>query len=134
MEMTVVQPRIGDGDTVGMMVRMPAPLRDRIKASARINSRSMNSEIVTVLGEHYANTLYRLSPEGLALLEAGESPLKVWLIERQWTPVDLSNATGLRMSAITKMMQGRYGSLATMQKIADALGITVDDLLYNPDL
>lgn len=49
----MVQPRIGEGETVGMMVRMPADLRDRIKAAAETNGRSQNSEIVATLEEKY---------------------------------------------------------------------------------
>lgn len=49
----MVQPRIGDGETVGMMVRMSAALRDRIKAAAEKNGRSQNSEIVSTLEEKY---------------------------------------------------------------------------------
>lgn len=39
--------------TVGMMVRMSADLRDRIKAAAEINGRSQNSEIIATLEEAY---------------------------------------------------------------------------------
>jgi len=49
----MVQPRIGDGETVGMMVRMSAELRDRIKRAAELNGRSQNSEIVATLKEAY---------------------------------------------------------------------------------
>lgn len=49
----MVQPRIGDGETVGMMVRMSAALRDRIKRAADFNGRSQNSEIVTTLEKAY---------------------------------------------------------------------------------
>lgn len=49
----MVAGRIGDGDTVGTMVRMPAELRDRIKKSADAEGRSMNSEIVSALQEKY---------------------------------------------------------------------------------
>ena len=45
----MVQPRIGDGETVGMMVRMSAALRDRIKAAAEKSGRSQNSEILNAL-------------------------------------------------------------------------------------
>ena len=49
----MVQPRIGDNETVGMMVRMKADLRDRIKAAADQNGRSQNSEIVATLEKEY---------------------------------------------------------------------------------
>lgn len=49
----MVAGRIGDGDTVGTMVRMSSELRDRIKAAAIEHGRSMNSEIVSALEEVY---------------------------------------------------------------------------------
>ncbi len=49
----MVQARIDGGETVGMMVRMPSSLRDRIKAAADESSRSQNSEIVATLEEKY---------------------------------------------------------------------------------
>lgn len=49
----MVAGRIGDGKTVGSMVRMDADLRDRIKVAADSNGRSMNSEIVNTLEQHY---------------------------------------------------------------------------------
>lgn len=49
----MTQGRIGEYDTVGMMVRMPSGLRDRIKAAADANGRSQNSEILITLEEKY---------------------------------------------------------------------------------
>ncbi len=49
----MVQARAGSGDTVGIMVRLPEGLRDRIKAAAEEDGRSMNSEIVATLEEAY---------------------------------------------------------------------------------
>lgn len=49
----MVQARVGADGTVGMMVRMPEALRDRIKAAADANGRSQNSEIVAALEEKY---------------------------------------------------------------------------------
>tara|TARA_R110002073_G_scaffold13857_6_gene57805 strand:+ start:763 stop:1158 length:396 start_codon:yes stop_codon:yes gene_type:complete len=49
----MVAGRIGDGNTVGAMVRMPSDLRDRVKAAADESGRSMNSEIVATLEEAY---------------------------------------------------------------------------------
>lgn len=49
----MVAGRIGDGKTVGSMVRMHSDLRDRIKAAAENNGRSINSEIISALEEKY---------------------------------------------------------------------------------
>lgn len=49
----MVQSRAGIPGTVGLVVRMPENLRDRIKAAADANGRSQNSEIVATLEEKY---------------------------------------------------------------------------------
>lgn len=49
----MVQSRAGEGGTVGLMVRVPESLRDRIKEAAEINGRSMNSEIVLALEDAF---------------------------------------------------------------------------------
>lgn len=49
----MVQSRAGTPGTVGLVVRMPEDLRDRIKAAAEANGRSQNSEIVTTLEREY---------------------------------------------------------------------------------
>lgn len=37
----------------GFMLRLPDGMRERIKRAAKLNNRSMNSEIVAALAEHY---------------------------------------------------------------------------------
>ena len=49
----MVQRRIGKGSTVGIMVRLPEDLRDRIRSAAETSNRSMNSEIVGTLERAY---------------------------------------------------------------------------------
>lgn len=49
----MVQSRAGSGNTVGVMVRMPEELRDRVRATAEMEGRSMNSEIVAALEEKF---------------------------------------------------------------------------------
>lgn len=49
----MVQSRAGTPGTVGLVVRMPEDLRDRIKAAADASGRSQNSEIVATLEEKY---------------------------------------------------------------------------------
>ncbi|MCD1619125.1 Arc family DNA-binding protein [Salipiger manganoxidans] len=49
----MVQSRAGSPGTVGLVVRMPEGLRDRIKEAAESNGRSQNSEIVAALSEAY---------------------------------------------------------------------------------
>ncbi|WP_417626382.1 Arc family DNA-binding protein [Pararhodobacter aggregans] len=74
----MVQARIGADGTVGMMVRMPEKLRNRIKAAADANGRSQNSEIVEALSEKYPenDAILRLKMHLEALTAAvAQSPI-----------------------------------------------------------
>lgn len=63
-------------------------------------------------------------------LIAGESPLKVWREHRKLTGKALSDLTGISAGYLSEIESGsKPGGLATLRKIADALGVTVDDLV-----
>ena len=47
--MTNIQGRAGNGEVVGVMLRMPRPLRDEIKAEADKVGRSINTHLVMTL-------------------------------------------------------------------------------------
>lgn len=49
----MVQSRAGNGNTIGVMVRMPEDLRDRVRMYAENEGRSMNSEIIAALEAAY---------------------------------------------------------------------------------
>ncbi|WP_420023553.1 Arc family DNA-binding protein [Cereibacter azotoformans] len=55
-----------------MMVRMPAALRDRIKAAADANGRSQNSELIATLSAAYPAD----APDSLELLEDFETAMR----------------------------------------------------------
>lgn len=60
----------------------------------------------------------------------GESPLRVWREVRGLTQAALAQASGVNRVQIAEMESGRKsGSVATLQRLAAALGVTVDDLI-----
>lgn len=63
-------------------------------------------------------------------LIAGESPLRVWRELRRLSQVGLGKASGVNRVQIADIEAGRgKGSVETVRKLADALGVAVDDLV-----
>lgn len=63
-------------------------------------------------------------------LIAGESPVRVYRDLRGMTQVALSEASGVNRVQIADIEAGRAkGSVDTLRKLADALGVTIDDLV-----
>ena len=65
-----------------------------------------------------------------ARLIAGESPLRVWRELRGRSQAGLARESGVGHVQIVNMEQGvRAGSIATVKKLAHALGVSMDDLV-----
>lgn len=63
-------------------------------------------------------------------LIAGESPLRVWRERRGLNQSALARASGVNRVQIVDIEAGRKkGSLETARRLAEALGLTVDDLI-----
>ncbi len=63
-------------------------------------------------------------------LIAGESPLRVWRELRGLSQVTLGKASGVNRVQIADIEAERgKGSVETVRKLADALGVRVDDLV-----
>jgi DNA-binding XRE family transcriptional regulator len=63
-------------------------------------------------------------------LIAGESPLRIWRDLRGLTQSALAQASGVNRVQIAEIEAGRKnGSLETARRLAEALGISVDDLV-----
>ena len=59
----------------------------------------------------------------------GESPIKVWREHRGLTQASLAEAAGLRQGSLSDLERGRRSaSFETFCRLADALGVTLDDL------
>ena len=60
----------------------------------------------------------------------GEPPLRVWREYRNLTQAALARASGANRVQIVEIEAGRSsGSVHTLRKLADVLGITVDDVI-----
>ena len=60
----------------------------------------------------------------------GEPPLRVWRELRSPTRADLSRESGVNRVRIVEIEAGRStGSVHTLRKLADALGVAVDDII-----
>ena len=60
----------------------------------------------------------------------GEPPLRVWRESRHLTQADLARASGVNRVQIVDIEAGRStGSVHTLRKLADALGVAVDDII-----
>lgn len=61
---------------------------------------------------------------------SGESPLRVWREYRGLTQTALAEASNVNRVQIADIESGRKsGSIETVKKLAEALGITLDDLV-----
>jgi DNA-binding XRE family transcriptional regulator len=60
----------------------------------------------------------------------GENPIRVWREHRGLTVKDLAEAAGIAAPYLSQVETGkREGSVETLKKIADALKLTIDDLV-----
>lgn len=71
-----------------------------------------------------------LPSEMVERILAGESPVRVWREHRGLTAQALADTAGLAQSYVSQIETGkRDGRIDTLVKLADALGVLVDDLL-----
>jgi DNA-binding XRE family transcriptional regulator len=62
-------------------------------------------------------------------LIGGEHPVRIWREHRRLTPQALAQKAGLGRSYIAEIEGGKKpGSIAAFRKLADALGVAIDDL------
>ncbi len=60
----------------------------------------------------------------------GEAPLRVWREHRGLSQSALARASGVNRVQIVEIEAGRNsGSVRTLRKLADALGVAVDDIV-----
>jgi DNA-binding Xre family transcriptional regulator len=61
---------------------------------------------------------------------AGESPIRVWREHRGLTARDLAGKAAISAAYLSELETGKKdGSVSAIKKIADALGVTIDDLI-----
>jgi DNA-binding XRE family transcriptional regulator len=60
----------------------------------------------------------------------GENPVRVWRQHRGMTAAELAHAAGLSQAFVSQIETGkREGSISAMKSIAQALSLTLDDLV-----
>jgi DNA-binding XRE family transcriptional regulator len=112
---------------MGEMVTIPAAeyqaLRDAAENLADLRAHDRAMAAIARGDEEFV-------PEAFAKrLIAGESPLRVWRELRGLTQAALATASGVNRVQIANIESGaKSGSIATLRKLADALGIAMDDL------
>jgi len=64
----------------------------------------------------------------------GESPIKVWRQRRKMSSADLAQAAGLSSAYVRQLQSGaRQGTMSSLQQIAKALRVSLDDLVPATD-
>ncbi|WP_119269666.1 helix-turn-helix domain-containing protein [Taklimakanibacter deserti] len=64
-------------------------------------------------------------------LLAGENPVRVWRQHRGLSARDVAEKTGLSAAYISEIETGKKdGSVSAMKRIAETLGVEIDDLVY----
>jgi DNA-binding XRE family transcriptional regulator len=77
-----------------------------------------------------ANPVESVPAEYVKRIIDGESPLRVFRDWRGLTQSELSNRSGVNRVQIGDIEAGRKkGSVGTLKKLADALSVSVDDLI-----
>jgi DNA-binding XRE family transcriptional regulator len=83
-----------------------------------------------VLGEIESGEEEMLTSAETDELLAAKTPLAFWRRKRDLTQAALADAAGISQAFLSEIESGhKPGTAATLKKIADALRITVDDLI-----
>lgn len=79
---------------------------------------------------HLANPAQGVPSAFVARMLDGESLLRLWREHRALSQTALAEASGVNRVQIADIEAGRAtGSVATLKKLADALALTIDDLV-----
>lgn len=109
------------------MAMLPLDEYHRLRDAGEDRSDSREAALAEkrrIEGEEY------LPAEMVDKLLAGENALRVWRKHRRLTLDKLSSVTGVVKSTLSNMENGkRSGTTATWRALADALKVTVDDIL-----
>lgn len=119
----MVQSRAGAPGTVGLVVRMPEDLRDRIKATADANGRSQNSEIVAALEEKFPPP-----PEGVTVEDISQWGLDILADKREGPRAKLIHEANKRLAADPQWK----GWKLALTRSETANGEVLDIALYGP--
>jgi DNA-binding XRE family transcriptional regulator len=101
------------------------------KKLVEISADSEAGAVIDAFRRNLAAGEEELVPADIAKrLIAGESPVRVWRQHRGMTSGDLALAAGLSQAFVSQIETGkRDGSISAMKAIAEALSVTLDDLV-----
>ncbi|MBO6553296.1 MAG: helix-turn-helix transcriptional regulator [Roseitalea sp.] len=101
----------------------------RAEYEALIAARDDHEDMQAV-ADHLADPQEGLPHELMKRLIDGESPLSVYRQWRGFNQSSLSRASGVNRVQIADIEAGRSkGSVATLKKLAEALNVSIDDLV-----
>ena len=117
------------------MVVLPKGEFDKLSAAAEATEDALDAAEADRVIEGIRKGEIETFPDELvsALLD-GESPVKLFRKHRGMTGQQLADAAGLSQAYISQIENGsRDGTVKQLSAIANALGLTVDDLIWDQD-
>ncbi len=127
--MNAIRPIAETSDTVTLRRADFEMLLEAVEDAEDIAALEEAEARVKELGEKVAHANY-LSVDLVERLLAGEHPLRIWREHRCLTQADLADKACLARSYLAEIEgHKKPGSLDAYRKLANALGLTVDDLL-----
>lgn len=113
---------------MGEMITIP--LDDYKRMQAAVEDLADLQAHDRVLADLAAGREERVPAEYVRRMIAGEAPLRVWRDLRGLTQSALAGLSGVNRVQIADIEAGRKnGSVETLRKLAQALGVAVDDLI-----
>lgn len=109
---------VGEAEDADLIVMTPAALDEMLEDAA------------ATAAFHASHDQERVPIELVDRLLAGENPVKVWREHRGLSQRALAVQAGLNFTYLSQIETGaRKGPVATMKKLADALGLEVSELV-----
>ena len=113
---------------MGEMITIPLDEYQRMQAA--VDDLGTLQTYDRVMADLAAGREERVPAAYVRRMIAGESPLRVWRNLRGLTQSALAHASGVNRVQIAEIEAGRKnGSLETARRLAEALGIGMDDLV-----
>ena len=109
---------VGEADDADLIVTTPAALEEMLEDAA------------ATAAFHATSDQEAVPAELVNRLVAGENPVKVWREYRGLSQRALAMRAGLNFTYLSQIETGaRKGPVATMKKLAEALGLELGDLI-----
>lgn len=127
--MNAIRPIAQTNDTVTLSRADYERLLEALEDAEDIAALEAAAAREQTLGEEAAHANY-LSAELVSRLLEGEHPVRIWREHRGFSQEELAGQAGVSRSYLAEIEgHKKPGSLDAYRKLANALGLTVDDLL-----